>query len=956
MRKPTLCLVSAIAVLIAACSTNQKTTETTTAPMKQQDTVMSQSNLNLQQEIPNDPDVRVGQLDNGLTYYIENNSKPEDMLELRLVLKAGSVLETDDQQGLAHFMEHMNFNGSRNFDRNELIDYLQGIGVNFGADLNAYTSFDETVYELPLPSDDPEELEKGFLILEDWAWGAKLEEEAIDEERGIVLEESRTRLGANDRMNKVTYPVLFYKSRYADRLPIGKDEVIKNFDYESLRQYYRDWYRPDLMAVVAVGDVNVDEVESKIKEHFGDIPKRENPKPRPDFDLPNHDETLVAVAQDDEAAFAQVRLQYKDREESTTATTVEDYKQNLTNTMFSYMINNRLGELSQKPNPPFIFASSSYGGTVDDDKKAYSSFAQTSATGQMDALQALLEENERVKRYGFQKSEFERAKKEYLAYRERSYKDRDKQESGRLVRQYVQAFLNDSKFPSVEWTYEMSQKILPTIQLEDVNALVDDYIHDDNRVVVFTGPTTDNKPTEQDILNLIKQVEDSELEKYEDTELRDNLIEDLPAPGTIVGTESNEELGTTTLVLSNDVKVTYKKTDFKNDEILMSAYSPGGSSLFDTETNEKTSFIISGLSEAGLGGLSQIDLNKMMSGKLVRVSPQISSRYEGFGGSTTPKDLETMFQMVHLYFTSLNKDEEAIQGFIQNQKSFLGNLMASPNFYFGNEIGKFRYKNNPRYLGFPTEEKFDNSDYDLAYEKYQERFADASDFHFYLVGNVDEQKVKDYAAKYLANLPNLGRDEQPRDFDWRPETGQFKKVVRKGTEDKATVQIVWDGETDTFSPVEDLKMKALAEVTTIKILEELREKEAGIYGGGARGGTSAGAYPSYNFSISFPCGPDNVDRLVAAAMAEVEKIKENGPTEKDLNKAKEGFLLDYKESLESNRFWLANLEEMDRENIDPTYFLDYEEQVKAMTANDVQEVANKYLDENYFLAVLLPEE
>jgi zinc protease len=959
MKKVWIPYLGALALTIVACgsrvSNNNSTTVPLTSTLPAVETAITIADMD--QKIPMDPNVRMGKLSNGLTYYIQNNGKPEDKVELRLAINAGSILEDDDQQGLAHMMEHMNFNGTTNFKKNDLIDYLQGIGVKFGADLNAYTSFDETVYILPIPSDDPEKLDKGFMILSDWAGGALLETEAINDERGVILEESRTGKGANDRMNKVTFPVLFANSRYAERLPIGKDEIIKTFNPDAIRRFQKDWYRPDLMAVIAVGDLDVETLEAKITEHFGGIPAAENPRKRDVFGIPNHKETLIAIAQDPEASFAQVRVQYKDAKKATPTTTVADLREELVHGLFSQMMNNRLQELTTKPNPPFIFGSSSYGGFGIRGKNAYSSFAGTAPDGQLKALESLLEENQRVKLYGFQKSEFDRAKTSFKSFYETFYKDREKRESGRIIGSYVDQFLQGNIVSSVEYSYNTTMKLIPTVTLEEINLLMDSYLHEDNRSIVFTGPETKEAPTKEQILKILDDVANREVATYQDTEVRKNLIENIPTAGAIKKTEMNNQLGTTTYTLSNGAKLTTKKTEFKNDEVLMSAYSYGGTSLFSDEDYIAVNQAMSGVTEAGVAGLDQTDMGKYMTGKLVRVSSRVGTISENFNGSATPDDIETMFQLIHLYFTDINKDEAAFQSFIDKQKSFLGSYLSRPESYFSNELSKMRYGTSPRYTGFPTTEMMDAADYDRAYELYKERFSDAGDFNFYFVGNIDEKQIQEFAKIYIASLPSTGNKEMYQVDPWREDSKKpRKKVVKKGLEEKSTVQIIWSGEATAYSSKEDMALDALGEITTIKIIETLREQEGGIYGGGARGSLNKLTYPSYNFLISFPCGPDNVDKLVAAALNELELIKKNGPTDKDMNKIKEAYLLEHKENLESNRYWLNTLYTADYEQNNPNKMLEFEAAVAALSTTDVQAVANKYIDENFLLAVLLPED
>ncbi len=909
-------------------------------------------------EIPVNPDVLTGKLDNGLTYYIQNNGKPEDKVELRLVVNAGSILENENQLGLAHFMEHMNFNGTKNFQKNELVDYLQSIGVKFGADLNAYTSFDETVYILPIPSDDPETLEKGFQIIEDWAHNATLTDEAIDDERGVVLEEYRLGLGPDKRMMQDYLPKLLYGSKYAERLPIGTKENLENFDYEDVRSYYRDWYRPDLMAVVAVGDLDVKTLKAKIEKHFGSIAKAKNPKKRETFELPNHEETLVSIASDKEAPFTRVQVVYKDRFEAPKVETVVDYKEQLTKNLFSTMINNRLRELSNSPKPPFVFGFSYYGGTYARGKNAYQSVATTSETGQMEALRALLEENQRVKLYGFQEGEFERAKQTFLAQMEKQYNDRDKQESGRMVNEFVNNFLENEPIPGIEWEYKTSKEILPTITLAEVNELINQFIHEDNRVIILTGPEKEGlkQPTEAEVMALLKEVETSKVEPYKDAEVRQNLVENLNPEGSIVKTEKNEALGTTTFTLSNGATVTVKPTDFKNDEVLFEAFSFGGTSLYSDEDYLVTAFANQGLAEAGIGGLSKTDLSKMMSGKIASASPYIRNLTEGLSGQAAPKDLETLFEMIYLYFTNLNKDAEAYQSFISKQKGFLGNLMSNPQFYFSDQIGKFKNKGNDRYTGFPTPEALDKADYDLAYKKYQQRFADAGDFHFYFVGNVDEAKLKEFSKKYIASLPATKSDESYKIDDFREDDSFRKKVVNKGTDPKSLVTISWIEDDVTYSAEKELQMKALGEILTIKLIEKLREEEGGVYGAGARGNFSKIPYGEASFSISFPCGPENVDKLVEASLSEVEKIKKEGPTDKDLAKVKETFLLQHKENMKQNKYWLSSMVTAAKEKRDASKMLDFEKAVEALNKKDIQKMANNILDKDYLLGILMPEE
>ena len=910
----------------------------------------------LNQKLPNDPDVRIGKLENGLTYYIRQNDKPEKKVDLRLVINAGSILETDKQVGLAHFLEHMVFNGTKTFPKNDLIDYLQSIGVKFGQHLNAYTSFDETVYFLPLPSDDAEKLDKGFQILEDWAFNALLEGQDIDDERGVVIEEYRTRLGANNRMMEKYLPKLLHNSQYAKRLPIGTKENLETFKHEEIRQFYKDWYRPNLMAVIVVGDIDMNEMEAKIKQHFGKYQNPANEKPRKTFDIPNHKENFVSINTDKEASSANVQIYYKDHESSKPTTTVKDYKDDLIDNLFSSMLNNRLEEYTNEANPPFVYGYSFHGSLLSREKEAFQSFAMTAEDKQLEALRTLAIENERARKFGFTQSELDRAKNETLAYYEKAYNDRDKNNSSTYLGRYQNNFLKGDAIPSIEYSFNLTKELMPSISLDDVNKLIHSYIKEENQVIILTGPEKEGlkAPTESEVLAAL-DVSKVEITAYEDAEIAESLIRNEITPGKVVKTSQNEKLGTTTLELSNGAKVTYKKTNFKNDEILFGARSFGGTNLIDTETYKKTQNATSAVPQAGIAGMDQNALTKFNTGKLYRVSPYVGGITEGFSGNATPKDLEYLFQSVYAHFTDLNYDEKAFESEKNKMKSYLSNLMAMPEVFFQIEVSDFVYGHNERYTSpIPTETDWDNTDYKKAYEIFKERFADASDFEFFFVGNVTDEQMKEFSEKYLASLPALNRKETFKDTGYRAKTGVHKKEVFKGNDDKATVRISYTGET-TYSKKEDLAMQALGEILTIKLIEELREKEGGVYGASANGSLNKLPYGSYSFSVGFPTNPADADKLIELTLKEIEKIQQNGPDEKDLTKFKEGEMTDYTKNLKENRYWLNVLVNAFNNQEDPTKALDFEKNLNALTAKEVQDVANKYLNKNRIIAVLKPE-
>lgn len=908
------------------------------------------------QNLPVDPNVKMGVLPNGMKYYIKKNVKPEKKVELRLAINTGSVMEDDDQLGLAHFMEHMNFNGTKNFPGNKLVDYLQSIGIKFGQHLNAYTSFDETVYMLPVPLDKPENLDTGLKVMEDWAFNALLTEKEIDKERGVVLEELRLGLGPDKRMLEKYFPKIFYKSKYAERLPIGQKKLLETFTYDKLKRFHTDWYRPDLMALVVVGDINVDDIEKKIKANFSSYKNPAKPRPRTVVEVPNHKETFVAIESDPDATNSMVQLMYNDTEDRKPILTESDYNKKIVETLFSTMLNNRLQELVNSSTPPFI-----YGYTAKESlvraKDAFMSMALTAEGKQLPALKTLMEETERARRFGFSNGELERAKAEVLSQLEKKFNNRDKQNSSSLVGELVNNYLENEPIPGIEWEFNQHKKILPTITLEQVNNVVKDYVREDNRVIVLTGPKKDNlqQVSEKEVLSLFDVVKNDDLKPYDDQSKVKDLVAPFTSKGKIVKTETDGKLGTTTFTLNNGAKVTYKKTNFKEDEIVFSARSLGGISTVSNSDYEKIQWALPALAEAGFNGYSKNDITKFMSGKQVDVNPSLNGLSVNFNGNSTKKDLETLFQMVYGYFTGLNYDPESYNSYKTKQKGFLDNIVSNPQVFYQIEMQKHLNQKNPRFFGLlPDDKAWDKTDYKLAHEIYKQKVSNAGNFHFYFVGNIDETLLKKYAEQYLGNLPSTGKVETFKDSGYRPVNTAVEKVFKKGKDPKSMVTIMFSGET-TYNEKEDLALRALGEVATIKIIEKLREEESGIYGGGARGSLNKVPYGNYSFSINFPCGPENADKLTKSAIAELQKLIDNGPDEKDLTKFKEGEATDDITNMKDNRYWLRNIANYQLEGGDKYEVLNYMDKVKALTVKDLQAVGKKYLNKNRMVFTLMPE-
>lgn len=910
------------------------------------------------QNIPMDASVKTGTLPNGMKYYIKKNTLPEKKVDFRLAINAGSILEDENQRGLAHFMEHMNFNGTKNFPDNKLVDFLQSIGVKFGQHLNAYTSFDETVYMLPVPLDKPGNLDAGLKVMEDWAFNALLTDEQINKERGVVLEELRLGLGADKRMSDKYLPKLLYKSQYANRLPIGTKEVLQNFKPDVIRQFHKDWYRPDLMAIVVVGDINVDEVEKKIKDNFGKYKNPSKPRERKTFDLPNHQETLVAIETDPDATSSMVQFVMKDSEAYTPDVTVEQYNQSLVENLATTMLNNRLRELMNSNNPPFTFGSVYHGGSYARTKEAFQGFAMVKEGNQLSALNVLLEETERAKRFGFTQSELDRAKSQVLSNLERSYNNRDKTESDMLVDEYVRNFLEQEPMPGIAWEYEDTKKFLPSVTLAQTNEVIKKMVKEDSRVIVITGPKKDNvtMPTEAMVLKTFDNVKMADLKPYEEKAAIKNLVKSFKSEGKIAKTETDAKLGTTTWTLGNGAKVTFKKTDFKDDEIVFTARSLGGNSIIPDAEYNKTQFAYSALSEAGVNGFSKADLTNYLAGKQVNVNPFIGPLTEGINGRTSQKDLGTAMEMIYAYFTGLNYSPEAFNAFKTKQSAMLDNMLSNPQFYFSSEHAKFLNQKNPRFIGIiPMEKDWAATDYKKAYDIYKEKFANAGNFHFYFVGNIDEATFKKEVLQYIGSLPSTGKETKYKDTGYRQMMGDFTKVYKKGKDPKSMVQIVYAGEAP-YNEKDAIALEALGEVATIKVIEKLREDESGIYGGGARGYMGKVPYNSYSFSISFPCGPENADKLTKSAIAELQKLIDKGPEQKDLDKYKEGEYNDDKTNMRDNMYWMNSLTKNQMDGTDKYEILNYQEKVKALTVKDLQDVAKKYLNKNRIVATLMPED
>lgn len=917
--------------------------------------LFAQQNLN--DTLPVDPHVKIGKLNNGLTYYIRENKKPEQKVELRLVVNAGSILENDDQQGLAHLSEHMAFNGTTHFKKNDIVSFLQSIGVGFGSDLNAYTSFNETVYILPIPTDKPGNIEKGFQILEDWAHNVTDKAEDIDAERPIVLEESRLGKGAQDRINKQIYPELFAGSMYAKRLPIGIDSIVKNAPYSALRSFYKDWYRPDLMAVIVVGDIDPAKAESLVKKYFGENKNPENERPRTIAEVPPYQKSVAKVVTDKEATSYVYQVHYSPYKINPDVT-LADYKDDLVKNIFSDLLNQRLRELTQQENPPFVYAACGFGSEA----RGYESFQAYIGTGNSDSLRGLKafeEELERVKKYGFTKAELDRSKADMLNYIERAFNERNKTESADYAEEYIRNFLTKEPIPGIANEEKYYKELLPQITVEDVNAITNLLSKNSNVFIALTGPEPaagKTLPTDAEILAVRDEVAKMDIKPYEEKAVSTSLLTEMPKAGKIISTKNNSVLGTTDFTLSNGATVTLKHTDFKNDQVLMTAVRQGGKNNYGLADKYNAEYMIPVITSMGVGNFSPIDLKKALSGKTVSVHPTFGQLSEGFSGSSSVKDIESMLQLVYLYATSPRLDTALFRSFVQKNKAQLAFLSANPQVVFVDTLFKAMYHNSPLApIAVPKAEYFDALNLDRIMEMYKENFGDENEMHFIFTGSISEDSLKPLLEKYIASLPATSKKFHYTDNHLRMAKGKIDVNVYKGKEPKALILAVYSGEVP-YSDQLDLKAQAIAEVLNIRIIEELREKIQGIYGGGIEVQFDKIPYSHYTFFLTLPCGPEKVDTLLKAANAEIQSLIKNGPSKENLEKVKKQWKEKYKTDFKENGAWLSQLQSFYFPGDNPDYWIHYDKYVDALTQKDIQDAAKLLLTtKNVITGILRPE-
>ncbi|WP_294186616.1 pitrilysin family protein [uncultured Sphingobacterium sp.] len=912
------------------------------------------NSISLHQPIPLDPAIKVGKLANGFQYFILRNNEPKERVLFYLANKVGSLQETDKQQGLAHFLEHMNFNGTTHFPKNALVDYLQKSGIRFGADLNAYTGFEETVYQLPLPTTDPVLLRQGILIMRDWANGALLEDDEIDQERGVILEEKRQRGGLSHRLQEKTFPLLTNQSRYAFRMPIGTDEVLNNFKHQEIRQFHKDWYRPELQALIVVGDIDVNAIEKEIVAQFSGLKNPKNAPRSKSYPIALTGKNQFLAFTDPEVTQSSLQILYK--QEARKTRQLSDYKNALAKDFFIQLCNMRLAEQTRKSATPYLAASLSNSALVGN--------IETNGiqiTPKPDSLKssinAVYYTLAQITKHGFSNEELGRLKSDYRSMLIQSLKEYDKTDSKSFMDQILAYYLKGDPAPSFQFLQPILLNALEEIRMSDILQYGKEFEGHQNRdmVLVYNDDikVVPNESTLNDwIINASKQA----VSAYQVEQLAEQLLPTLPQPGQIVSEQDDKKVGTQTLLLSNGAKVILKPTTLKNDEILLTSYSPGGYSQYALKDFQSATNAVAIVTNSGLGPFNSLQLSRYLNGKHATASPFINEIGEGIKAQANRVDLQTAFELVYGYFTVPRLDREINKTNLEKSKLSLKNRQQQATTFFSDSIVAVLYNNDPRKTA-PTIKKIEEIDLDRSFAIYKDRFADASDFTFVIVGNFDRAFIDPYIKQYLATLPNIHRKESFVDNGVYPPKVGIQRSIHKGKEEKSTVAMAYLGTYDDYSEYNNLLMDALSSSLTIKLTERLREKEGGIYSISVSPSLAKNPRKRFGMNISFTTAPGQVDKLVAAALEEIELIRRNGPSQEDIDKYIAEKLLSSSQQLQYNGFWLSYLLSSSVDQLDAARIFNESEQIKSITPAKVQAIAQKYLEPSHlFQFTLYPEQ
>ena len=911
------------------------------------------------EKLPMDPEVRYGKLDNGLTYYIRHNEQPKQRAEFHIAQAVGAILEEDHQNGLAHFLEHMAFNGTQHFPGKGIINYFESVGVNFGGNINAYTSIDETVYRLSdVPTYREGIVDSALLVMHDWSCGLLLLDEEIDAERGVILEEWRTGRTASRRIWKEMNAKMYPGTQYAKRDVIGDTAVINNFAYQALRDYYHKWYGPDNQAIIVVGDIDVDSIEAKIKALWADVPRRANYGERPIYTVNHNDKPLVAIVTDKEAEGSRVTMEYKfDQLPEAMQGTAQEYMLNLVRELACDMLNNRFSELSQDPKASFTGAGCQYGEAA---KKmdAFYGIVIPKEGRETEAFNDLIFQLEKMHRYGFTNAELERVKSEKMNSMEKYYNERNTRRNITLARECIRNFEDGESMPGAQWEYDFVQAVLPLVSLETVNNVAKALIHA-NPTIAISGPEKEgvNIPSEETILAAIAGQSELAIEAPVEEVIDTELVKKAPHKGKIKSFRENEEIEATEWILSNGIKVVFHPTDFKADEILMQAFSKGGLSQVKTEDLPSAEVATSLIEMSGIGRFSATQLEKALTGKTVSVSAEISENVERMHGSSSIKDLETMLQLTYLYFTAPRRDEKAYETFMGLLRNQLANRDKNPKIAFSDSVQMMSTNHSPRTILF-NNEMLDRVSLDKALEVYKARFANPADFTFVFVGNINpkDPKVQELICLWLGGMKTKKcNHEEVIDHHVTVTMGQQKNYFSRAMETTtASNRIQYTSYDIPFTMANDLNMEMIGRILSTRYLESIREREGGSYGVGTYGYVMGLPSPQAGLLMQFDTDPKKQERLMEIIHEEVQTIVANGPLASDLQKEKESMLKDFQEDLEKNTYWRQSLY---------MYYMyghnnirDYKAAVEAITAETVQETLRKLVSAgNVFEVVMFPE-
>jgi zinc protease len=904
-----------------------------------------------QATIPFDAAVRTATLPNGLKYFVRQNGRPAKRLSLRLAVKAGSLFEADDQQGLAHLIEHMAFNGSAHFKPGELVSYFESIGARLGPHVNAYTSFDETVYMLDVPSDKPEVVEKAVTALADFAGGLSLTKEEVDKERGVVIEEWRGGLGAGSRIRDKQFPILFYQSRYAERLPIGKPDIIRNAPVARLRAFYDTWYRPERIAVIAVGDADPSQLEQTIKAAFTPLTARAPAAEPPDRRVPLHQQTLASVVTDPELTRSSVEVVRKRPREG--EQTVGDYRRDLIARTIDHMMDERFSELERKPDAKFLGAGVS-NGSLSRDVAAFTMEARVEDGKLEDGVTVLATEALRVREFGFSASELDRAKAWMKAFYERAYTERDKTESGSFAQEYVSYFLNDEPSPGIEYEHKLVEQLLPTITDADASALARSLLKDDSRVILATMPQKSGVkvPTDAELQAAIAAASATRVTPWIDTGASRALMEKAPGPAAVTSKRTLEDVGVTIVRFANGVEAWFKPTDFKNDQILFTLNAMGGSSLAPPAEYLDASMATALVSAAGAGGLKAIDLQKVLTGKLVSARPYIALSQQGVSGSAPPAQLETALQLLYQEITAPGDDAEAFALLKKQLDAAVANRGRSPGQIFGEKLAEVNTSNH--YTAQPlTPERVASLNREKMIAFYRERFANAADFTFFMVGAFKLDDAIPLVAEYVGTLPSTGKKTSTyRDVGLHFPSEVEKAKVEAGREPRGQSVISFFAD-PSIDPQEQEYVIAANTVLDIALRDILREDLGQTYTVQVGLSQPLPQRGSGHIQIRFGAAPENLDAMIARTLQEIARLQKEGPSVDLTNRAKESARRGYETALRTNDYWLGRLQTIQTYDRDPAEILTRPKRIDAVTPQVLQETFKKYFPADRMTIVTL---